>query len=185
MKTYFKIFILLFTISAFSQEKEKQKNPHEELEYLIGTWEIDFGQGIGYMTFEWGPHKTYITCTNEHTIKGVRSQENFSLIIWDGVNGNFAVNTSYTSPGNLLYGHGTMTIKDGLMARDLAVNYSEGQNMPFLKRKAGKGGFRMPYRQRWKIIDENTFEGVFEVFVDGKFIDPFKRKEKETWKRIK
>lgn len=109
------------------------------------------------------------------------------MVIWDGVSESFAVSTSYLGPNDLLYGHGNMVMEKNRIIRSLTVNYSEGQYMPFLKRTAGKGGFPMLYRQIWNIKDENTFEGQFEVFVNGEYIDPFNKPattRKELWKKI-
>ena len=182
------LLVIMFIIASFhclSQEKFSN-NPYELFSPIIGTWVHDFSKGTAYMTFEWGPNQTYVSVTNMNNINGKLEQENFSLIVWDGIVKKFFVSTSYTSPGSLLRGHGTMTIEGNTIFRELFVNYSEGQYMPFLKRMAGIEGFKMPYRQKWQLVNENTIEGFFEVFLEGKFVDPFnkpKDEKKEIWKK--
>ncbi len=178
-----------FTYTGYAQKtKEKTTSPYEPLTYLIGTWTLDFGKGQAYMEFEWGTNNTYVICTGTNKRDGKIMPEFFSLILWDGVQEKFTISSSYTAKEDLMAQYGTMTITDQLISRDLFVNYAKGQYIPFLKKKVGDGGGKLFYRQRWKIIDQNTMVDIFEVKIDGKWTNPMQKSihsEKLYWKKIK
>ncbi len=179
--------LVLFIVSTGPLAAQATSYPYDQLAPLIGRWQIERNSGSAYMDIAWGLEKTYVTITNENDLSGSLKQENYSLLVWDGMARKFAVTTSYTQPESLLYGHGFMYMVDNVYYRELQVHYEEGQFMPFEKKPAGKGGKSMPYRQTWTIVDENTFHGVFEINIDGKYqLPPYKKDKKpEVWTRVR
>ncbi|WP_109301784.1 hypothetical protein [Aquimarina sp. AU474] len=182
------IVFLCHTYHGCSQNTEdKSIDPYESLSFLIGTWTLDFGKGQAYMKFEWGTNNRYVICTGTNKRNGKITPEFFSLILWDGVQEKFTISSSYTATNDLMAEYGTMTITDQLISRDLTVNYSKGQNIPFLKKKAGNGGDSLVYRQRWQIIDQTTMTDLFEVNFEGQWTNPMQKSKDQPhfkWKKI-
>ncbi|OEK00933.1 hypothetical protein BFP97_05160 [Roseivirga sp. 4D4] len=182
----FTLCLLSFLLKDVSgQSNTTSENPNEQLAYLVGTWKLALEGFTAFMDFEWGPNRTYIFSRNRNIRDGVETIENSALIAWDGVEEKFVISSVYNDPGGLLVGRGFVEYKNGVIARDIELHYAEGQYAPFLKRTAPKGGLVMDYRQRWTKVDESSFEGVFEVKVNGEWIAPFKSKGVELWVKVK
>ena len=133
-----------------------------------------------------GENKTYMLSKGLSNRSGKWDISTTGFITWDGVQGLFTITTSYNSPKTLMTSYGKMKIENGEILRDFILHYSEGEYMPFLKKTAPNGGHKMEYRQRWRIVDKATLEGVFEAKIDGEwkipYVDPSQHK-KEIWKK--
>ncbi len=184
----FKCIVILIFILGTNESFAQEANPNEKLEYLIGQWKIELkSMNIdAYMNFEWGPDKTYILSTNKNILDGKESHENTSMIAWDGVEGKFVITQVYHGEGSLLVGRGTIEVNGDLISRDITLHYAPYQYVPFLKRKAPKEGEVLEYRQRWKIVDDNTFTGHMEALIDNVWKSPFgDNPEEEKWVKVK
>lgn len=174
------------------EEAKKVETPEEykELSYLIGTWESSFGENKGRMTYSWGENKRTIRYDNQ--FKQGKStawvKENEGIITYNGIQKKPVFITSYSSPGSSIMAEGSFTFgSHGVMYREFSCHYAEGAGLPWRNGiKAPEGGQTIQFKQIWNPLDENTFEGEFLWYKDGKWEHPIKHKgEKFLWKRIK
>ena len=173
--------------------KEKQgdlsiPDEYQDLAFLIGEWQSEFGDRKARMTFGWGKNKRNIHFQN-HYLPGKDQpwvQENEGLISYHGVKDKLVFITSYAKESSHLMAEGVYeVINDGTILRQFTCHYKAGDKLPWSGGSvAPPGGKSIKFKQVWTPVDDDTFRGEFYWQKNGQWEHPFEKEGfEEIWKK--
>lgn len=178
------------------EEEASSKIPdiYRDIAYFIGTWEIELGDSmVARMHFDWADNQRMIYYKGDHTTPNDSRfiTESEGIITYHGVKDQLVFLNTYMGENDYLISEGHYELlADGTMERSFTCHYKEGETLPWSNGAvAGKGGKSIEFKQLWKPVGEDAFEGDFYWKKDGKWVHPIKsydqKDHKEVWKRKK